>query len=172
MTNRFATALAALILILAAPAVVSAHAQLLDSTPAADSTVLTVPPEIVLKYDDPLIPTSSSFEVVNASGTSVLSGSVDTVDAHLMRAISVPLVAGAYEVRWTAATDDGHIERGTFSFTIAVATDPPGTLNPQPTATPSSSGDTGNGIVVPIVAALGILGLGAAWLVRRRKSAA
>lgn len=176
------------------PTAVLAHAQLLDSTPAADALVTELPPEIVLTFDDPLLP-SSSFDVVDVAGTTVVTGSVDQGDSHVMRAAAPVLADGVFEVRWTAATDDGHIERATFRFTIAVATPPPATFEPSvaPTDTPSaapsaasspgaslpsptpvpSAGDGGEAssidVIVSIAAALVVLAGGALWLIRRRK---
>ncbi len=176
------------------PAIVRAHAQLLESTPTADTVITTVPPEIVLTFDDLLLP-SSSFELVDSRGLTVLTGAVDTGDAHALRATLPVLADGVFEVRWTAATDDGHIERATFQFTIAVATPAPSTPKPSaaPTATPSaapsiapspasslpaataapSAGDGGetssSDVLVSIAAALVVVAGVAFGLMRRRK---
>lgn len=169
MRTRVAALPAILAMLLATPSIATAHAALTDSTPTADSTVLTTPPEVVLTFDDPLLPETSSFEVVDASGASILTGHVDGTDAHVMRAATGPLANGAYDVRWTAATDDGHIERGTFTFTVAAATEPPAT--PGPTAPPVSDSSSGSAVIVSIVAAVIVVGGGLAFLLRRRKPA-
>lgn len=169
MRTRVAGFAAILAMLLATPSIATAHAALTDSTPPADSTVLATPPEIVLTFDDPLLPDTSSFEVLDASGASLLTGHVDGADAHIMRATPGPLATGAYEVRWTAATDDGHIERGTFTFTVAGATEPPAT--PAPTAAPESGASSGGAVVVSIVAALVVIGGGLVAFLRRRKPA-
>ena len=170
MRIRLVALAAALALLIVFPAIVSAHAQLTASTPTADSTVDAFPPEIVLTFDDPLLAETSSFEVIDATGASVLTGSVDATDAHVMRATAGPLGAGAFEVRWTAATDDGHIERGTFGFTVTAGADP--TATPAPATPPTSDSQSGSAVIVPIVAAVVIVGGGLAFFLRRRKQAA
>ncbi|MEO8208479.1 MAG: copper resistance CopC family protein [Chloroflexota bacterium] len=119
-----------------APSGVSAHATLVTSTPAGGAVLESLPPAITLTFDDPLLP-SSSFEVRDDTGATVAGGSVSGTDDHSLQAPMPPLPNGTYEVRWTAATADGHIERGTFSFRVALATPDPAT--PQPTAPPSAS---------------------------------
>lgn len=192
MKVRRALALAILFGALA-PTVVAAHAQLLESTPAADAVVTEPVPAIVLTFDDPLLP-SSSFDVVDAAGTSVAMGSVDPADAHSMRVDAPGLANGDFEVRWTAATADGHIERGTYQFTVAMATPEPATPEatvgpvdapsaasshtPSPAASlPSATQEpvAGSGgeasssdVIVSIAAALVVLAGGAFWLMRRR----
>ncbi len=169
MRSRLVALAATFFLLSVAPSIVRAHAALLASTPTADSTVDAVPSEIVLTFDDPLLPETSSFEVIDSAGASVLSGSVDTADAHVMRATPGGLGTGAFEVRWTAATDDGHIERGTFRFTVAAGTEPPATAAPTTSPTPDSQ--SGSAVILPIVAAVVIVGGGLAFFLRRRKPA-
>ena len=45
---------------------------------------------------------------------------------------------GAYTIAWTAAAEDGHIERGKLGFTVLEPTAPPATPTPLPSATPSA----------------------------------
>ncbi|MEO5918941.1 MAG: LPXTG cell wall anchor domain-containing protein, partial [Candidatus Limnocylindrales bacterium] len=96
--------------------------------------------------------------------------------------------------RWTAATADGHIERGTYTFTVAIATPVPATEAPAasepastvptpeasspasaaPSAAPAgSAGDTGSiaDVLIPIVAGLALVGAGLVWFLRRRRAA-
>jgi len=51
------------------------------------------------------------------------------------------LAPGDYEMRWQAATDDGHIERDTWSFTVeaAAATPAPPSPSASASAEPSAS---------------------------------
>ena len=195
--RAIATALVVLALF---PGSVAAHAELLRSTPAADSVLTTLPPSIVLTYSEPLLPTSS-VEVVDGSATTVTSGSVDPADVQSLVAPMPSLSNGSFEVRWTAATADGHIERGTFTFTVAIATSPPATEAPAtpvpsaaasepasavptpeasspasaaPSAAPAgSAGDTGSiaDVLILIVAGLAIVGAGLVWFLRRRRAA-
>ncbi len=123
-------ALAAMLLILLLPAAAAAHASLVGSTPAADEVVTTLPPVISVTFDEALNDLSS-LEIVDGTGATVATGAVDAADPMSLRAVTPDLANGEYEVRWTAATDDGHVERGTFSFSVAIPTAPPATPAPS-----------------------------------------
>lgn len=181
-------AILALGLAAASPSVAAAHAQLVSSTPAADATLGSLPAAVVLVYDDPLR-NDSSFQVLGPGGLTVASGAPDPGSATSMTGPLPQLPDGTYEVRWTAiSSNDGFIERGSFSFTVALATGEPSAsvsaatpsapesaqASPGPT-TPTAGGDAGGGlssdILVPI-AAVGILvGIGLGWRLRRRGAA-
>jgi methionine-rich copper-binding protein CopC len=175
--------------------VVLAHAQLLSSTPAPDEVLATLPPAIVLTFDDELTAVSS-FLVVDASGSTVAQGAVDPANLKTMTAAMPVLPDGAYRVRWTAGTTDGHIERAEFGFRVALATLPAGTPaasggasqaateSPAATpaqasagATPAPSGATGGsdsgsgGDVVLAIVAAGILVAGGLVFFLRRRGA-
>ncbi len=190
--------LAALILVLLDVAGAAAHAELTASRPAADATVSgPLADPIVLTFSE-AVADGSKFEVAAPDGSTVGTGGVDPTDATKVSwTPTAPLAAGVYQVRWTSIADDGHVERGTFQFTVAVAATPSASVTPtdNPTASappspaapaapaatasaaPSPSGDTtdpagtsGN-VLVPIAAALVIIaGLGA-YLLRRRGAA-
>jgi hypothetical protein len=121
-------------LLLALPGSVLADAALIASTPADDATLATVPPEAILEFDHALTG-ASSFVVLDESGATVAQGGPDPSDAMMMRGLLPALAAGEYEVRWTAGSDDGHIVRGTFRFSVTAPTAPPPT--PAPTAPPT-----------------------------------
>jgi hypothetical protein len=111
-----------------------------------------------------------------------------------------PLLDGTYTVRSTATSTDGHTERVTWSFTVAVAASPSPTAEPTPTASaePSSASPTpaatpspsieatpspsatagpsdptsggGSDVLLPILAALAIVAVGAGFLLLRGRS--
>jgi LPXTG-motif cell wall-anchored protein len=85
-------------LLLAAPA--SAHARLLRTTPAADSTVYEPFAEIRLTFNQPVRQSATSVTVAGADGTSYGDGAARSVDADVVQAVrGVP----AGPVRETAA---------------------------------------------------------------------
>ncbi len=87
-------------------------------------------------YTEAMKPSGSSLVVKDASGATVAQGTVDPADATRMVATpATPLGSGKYAVAWTSVALDGHVERGTWTFTVAVAPTPSPT--PVPTATPS-----------------------------------
>ena len=182
--TRAALAAGATLLLL--PSLALGHAQLLSSTPAGGAVVTLLPPAIVLTYDDDLT-SVSSFEVVNAAGATVATGAVDPANPKSMTTPTPALANGTYEVRWTAGTSDGHIERGTFAFSVALATAAPvssaptgplasETLTTVPSLAPSATtgaadaGATGSGsdVLVAIVAAAVIVAGGLVVVLRRR----
>jgi methionine-rich copper-binding protein CopC len=99
---------------------VSAHAKLLNTSPA-DGAQLAEPPKAL---------TLSFAEAVKLASVTVTSGELVvpvTVDRTTKAASSVvvPLPAlapGRYQVRWSAvSTDDGHVSKGLLTFTVEAA---------------------------------------------------
>jgi methionine-rich copper-binding protein CopC len=106
---------ATLALTLAAPSF--GHAKLLSSAPASGAQVAEVPKAITLTFNE---------EAKLAALTLLHAGKETSVavdkSAPAAKSMVVPvtgLVPGTYDVHWTAiATDDGHVTKGHFSFTI------------------------------------------------------
>jgi methionine-rich copper-binding protein CopC len=102
---------------LALPLAAHGHAKLLRTTPAANAEV-SAPKTLTLAFN----------EAVRLGVLKLSSGGKDiplTLDrgAPAAAQVSVPLPAlgaGTYQVEWSALTvDDGHVVKGTFSFTVA-----------------------------------------------------
>jgi methionine-rich copper-binding protein CopC len=102
---------------MALPLAAFGHAKLLSTTPAANAQVST-PKTLTLSFNEP----------VRLAVLKLSSGGKDiplTLDRGAPGAaqVSVPLPAlgaGTYQVEWSALTvDDGHVVKGTFSFTVA-----------------------------------------------------
>jgi methionine-rich copper-binding protein CopC len=97
------------------------HARLVTSSPAGGAQVGESPRVVTLAYDE---------AVKLAKLTLTRDGKTITVavDSSAPGAKSVtvpmpPLAPGAYELHWTAlSTDDGHVTKGTFTFTVLGAT--------------------------------------------------
>ena len=188
----------ALALVLLLAATVAAHAQLVETTPADGGTVRGTPDEIAAVFDEPLEP-ESTLSLRDPQGQRLTVGRVDPDDPKRLVMDDVPeLAVGTYEMRWTAATADGHVERGTWTFTVAQATVTPAptptpsetagssdastaspsaapipsaTLALAPSATPAPAaptGATGSDVILPIIAALAIVLIGAGVLLSRR----
>jgi methionine-rich copper-binding protein CopC len=182
--------MAALLLLLALPGGVAAHAELVASTPGDGETLTTVPAEAVLTFSEAL-GASSTVAIVDSRGATVATGVPDPAHPTVIRTALPALRPGTYEVQWTTVADDGHIERGTFAFTIAEPTAPPATPTPAPTnppatepagaetpvatpiATPAPVPDGGSGtgaemdMLLPIVAVAVLVGVGLAVMLRR-----
>jgi methionine-rich copper-binding protein CopC len=186
--------LLALVLVLAAPGLVAAHAELISTDPEAGSAVEGTPERIVAVFSEELEPDPSSIQLRDPAGDTVATGAVDPDDPTRLVITDVPVLEpGEYQIRWTAVGDDGHLERGRYSFTVVAAltpepspsptpeptvTAPPATeapteaptASPEPSPTPDDS-DPAAGttdVLLPILAVLVILGVLAAALLRRR----
>ena len=185
--------------VLALPGLALAHAELKTASPADKSTA-TTPVEVVSGiFTEPMKADGSSLTVKDAAGATVAKGTIDPADDKRMIATPVsPLDSGAYTVAWTAVATDGHVERGKWTFTVAIAPTPaptpvptaaptvapstppssaptPAPVTPAPSIAPTPApsadgGTTGSAgdVLLPIIVALIVLGAGAAWLLTRR----
>jgi LPXTG-motif cell wall-anchored protein len=168
---------------------VLADAELLEATPAAGSVVMEVPDEVRLVFDEPLDAAKSSVEVRDPGGAKIAEGTVLTEDPDTIAANLPTLEPGAYEVRWTAGSTDGHLLRDTYTFTVEAAPSPTLTTTPEPTAsagTPASTAptlspspappepvpaaETGADVLIPIVAGLLLVGGFGLYFLRRRRA--
>ena len=125
-TNRFALIVAALAAF-ATPQLVSAHAKLVASTPAANATVAR-PAKIDLRFNEAVIGKTVSVQLAMTGMpgmanhapmpitgfTSKLGKDRKSLTLLLRR----PLAAGTYRVNWAAAGADTHRLTGTFNFTV------------------------------------------------------
>ena len=193
ITRISAVLMAALVAILLVPGLVSAHSELVSSTPASGATVpspYTGP--IVLTFSEHLA-TGSKADLVDATGATVASAAVDANAMTMTFTLTTPLAPGAYQVKWVSIADDGDVLRQPIvSFTVAAAAPTPSpsasaaptasaapsataapttaaTAAPTPAPSPDTT-DTGSGsdVIVPIIVALIVLGAGAAYLLTRR----
>jgi MYXO-CTERM domain-containing protein len=186
-----------------APAVVLGHAELETSDPADGASVEgPFAGPIVITFSEDL-EAESGADLRDGAGRVAATAGIDGTTISLTP--DAALAEGEYEVRWTAAADDGHIERGSFRFTVLAAATPEPTPSPTPTpettasptaeatvtatpeGTPSaipatsdgpvpsadpdgSATSSGTDVLLPIFAAVVLVGALAAFLLRRRDS--
>jgi methionine-rich copper-binding protein CopC len=167
---------------------VAAHAELVSSDPADGATVTGSPDEVVTVFDEPLLD-NSSMELIGPDGSRVATGDVDPADRTRMVIAVSDITPGEYEARWTAASADGHVERGTFGFTVVEPTPSPTasptprpsempsprpSAGPTPSPTPSGNGTPAGGaadVLFPLLGVvIAIVALGA-LLMRNRRTA-
>lgn len=99
-----------------------AHAELETTVPAANSVLDASPPAIVLDFDEAVDADLSKIELYDQSAQLVGTGDPKAGDDTTAVRSSLPAMAdGVYVVVWRAASDDGHIVDGVFSFTIGPA---------------------------------------------------
>ena len=101
--------------------VAEAHANLVRSEPAANSTLDASPDRITIWFTEPMEAAFSEIQVLNSSGARV-DGGDSTVDANDLTVMSVGLPSlpdGTYTVAWrNLSTIDGHSLRGSFIFSV------------------------------------------------------
>ena len=94
-----------------------AHAKLLDSSPPNQAQLAAAPQSLTLDFNEPA--QLAVLKLVRDGAEIPIS--IDK-KAAASRSFTLPLpalVPGAYSVQWTAvAADDGHITKGSFTFSI------------------------------------------------------
>ena len=124
-----------LTVVIAAP--VLAHADLVSSDPADKAVLATPPTTITLTFSETLDATKASFKLIGPGGT-VGTGKVGADPAGMVLG-GLALDPGSYEIQWTAASTDGHLLRGTLTFTVSQPTAAPATPPPAASAVPSGA---------------------------------
>jgi len=133
-----ATLLVAFLLLFAWPQPASAHDSLIDSDPAADSTIEKLPEDLTLTFSAGLIAGEGSTAVVieDADGNSITDGEPTVDGAMVIQPLVTDAAAGDYTVLWQVVSSDGHPTDGEFSFTLSASADSGDTTtSPEPEAT-------------------------------------
>ena len=100
---------------------VSAHANLLQSTPEANARLERAPAQIELLFSEPIEPSFSTIEVFDSLGNRVdnQDAQVDPADPTRMTASLRSLSDGVYTVSWrTLSAVDSHITAGAYPFAV------------------------------------------------------
>jgi copper transport protein len=121
-----ARALAVLVLAaLVAPAAAAAHARLLHTVPADGAVVARAPHRVLVAFDDTVHVSSGNAAVANTSRRSVLAGPARAHGRILTLPLRSGLPRGAYTVRWSIVSEDGHREQGVIAFAVGATTTHP-----------------------------------------------
>jgi methionine-rich copper-binding protein CopC len=97
-----------------------AHAKLQSSDPQAGSTLEHAPKQVRLKFNEALEPAFSKIALTGPQDNAISVGAtgVDAADPTAMSASLPPLAAGAYRIRWSAMSHDGHKVKGEVAFKV------------------------------------------------------
>ncbi len=111
-----------LIGLLVLPAVASAHALLISSSPWPGAGLGAAPTAITATFSEPLNRPLSALTLSTSAGQAVpATVSGDGPTRLVLRPVH-RLTRGVYEVRWrTVSADDGHTAQGTYSFGVRAA---------------------------------------------------
>lgn len=93
-----------------------AHAQLVQSDPAPDARLSSVPAMVTLLFTEPVTPAGPGIRVYAPSGRQV-AGAASVRRAALLAPISSS-ETGTYIVSWQIFAADTHPSRGAFSFSV------------------------------------------------------
>jgi methionine-rich copper-binding protein CopC len=191
--RAFGTAAAALLLVVGVAGPAFGHAEL-DTADPADKAVLQTPPTtITMTFTEDLDPSKSSFKLLAPDGSTVGTGGATAI--RTMSLDNLELAPGAYQIKWTSASaDDGDIERGELTFTVAqpaasasvsptqndVASPSPSASSPAaatpaatpaPSAAPSAPASSTSDVLLPIIVGLILVGVVGAFVLRRSRGA-
>jgi copper transport protein len=121
---RLAIVLAALVAALALPGAALAHATLLQTTPVNGAVLAKAPTAVIVVFDDSVRVAGGNAAVDNESQRSVLAGKA-TVRGRDLTIPLKPLADGAYSVRWSIVSEDGHREEGVLAFAVGAGSAAP-----------------------------------------------
>ncbi len=108
--------------VLALPAVASAHATLQKTTPGFRERLSSSPGLVVLRFDQYVKAVPGSVQLYSSHGS---IGAVKSWNDGRYLKASVPRLArGAYTVRWHALSGDGHVVSGVFTFGVRAPAPP------------------------------------------------
>ncbi|MGD9904861.1 MAG: copper resistance protein CopC [Vicinamibacterales bacterium] len=100
-----------------ASTVVLAHMKASKFEPAADSTVTTTS-RVQVWFTQAPDPAVSKIELAGPNGAVTLGAVQVTAEKSIMAVVEGSLGNGRYTASWQAAGDDGHVQKGTYSFTV------------------------------------------------------
>lgn len=112
--------------LLASLPLAAAHSDLVAGEPADGARLDAAPAWVALHFSGPIDPAASSAAVRDALGARVDRDDLRTEgtasDPVLNLTLQAGLGDGAYAVRWSILSDDGHPNSGTLRFTVGNAT--------------------------------------------------
>ncbi|MDP9262629.1 MAG: copper resistance protein CopC/CopD [Actinomycetota bacterium] len=110
---------------LAVPSAAWGHATLVRTDPA-NGSVLAQPPVAVQVIFDDRVQVGPGVEAIRNGGGSVLAGRPRVEGGRtLVVPVRRELADGAYSVRWSIISDDGHLESGVLAFAVGAGQLPP-----------------------------------------------
>ena len=98
-----------------------AHALLLDTQPSDGASLAVAPPEIVLRFNEPVAPVA--LRLLDASGADLVKAAA-RAENNEIRLVVPPLPAGGYLASWRVVSADSHPIGGGFVFTVGTAAAP------------------------------------------------
>lgn len=120
MARRFAWFAAALAFAVGGLTVVlSAHLAVSKTLPADKATVTESPAQVQVWFTQQPSPRVSLLQMKGPAGDVELGETtINRDDRSIAASVPTTLAPGRYEVSWRTAGDDGHVMRGTYTFSL------------------------------------------------------
>ena len=120
--NRGAVATSVVVLLLVVGVLtLMAHMRVQKTMPEDGAVLSGAPSRIQVWYTQSPDPAISQLLLEGADGAVALDETAIGDDKSLMATLPTALAGGVYTVKWRTAGDDGHTQRGDFSFTVRAA---------------------------------------------------
>jgi len=117
MTNRM-TSWIVMVLAVLATTTVLAHMKLAKSMPAAGAVVAGKPAKVQIWFTQAPDRAVSKLSVTGAAGEIALGALTVGGDKSMSAAVDGATPDGTYTVAWQAAGDDGHVQKGEYTFSV------------------------------------------------------
>jgi copper transport protein len=144
--------------------VVTAHAELLEITPADGAIVATAPAEVVLRWSEPVSLTGGSARVLD-DAAGVVSGEPVIDGTTLSIPLPAGLAAGTYTVAWDVISEDSHPISGATVFHVGA----PSTTGPVDVAGVGGAGwgvRAGAAVLTTLAYGGALVAVGAWWFLQ------
>jgi copper transport protein len=128
-----------LVLVVSTAGPAAAHAVLLRTDPAPQTTVKTPPAAVRLDFSEAVEAAFGAVRVFDVDGKRVDKGKIQMAQGRREVVVPASLPGGTYTVTWRVVSADGHPVHGGFQFYVGA----PSTISPV-----AVKGDTGAGRVV------------------------
>jgi copper transport protein len=119
---------AAVIVLLATPAVASAHAYLTHTSPLPNAVLAVSPRTVQLTFDEAVEPRFAIISVTDADGHQLTTAPVNRSPSNpdtLFVPLKPHLPRGWYLIYWRAISVDGHPVQGAYTFAVGPEPGPP-----------------------------------------------
>jgi methionine-rich copper-binding protein CopC len=105
-------------LLVTTTATVVAHMKASKTEPAANATLTASPSRVQIWFTQAPDAKVSKLDLAGPTGAVKLAGFRVTSEKSMVAQVEGDLAEGRYTLRWQSAGNDGHIQKGEFSFTV------------------------------------------------------
>jgi methionine-rich copper-binding protein CopC len=135
---------------LATPAVASAHARLVSSEPAADSSLAAAPTEVTATFNEELEPAFAAMTVVGPDQGQWAAGPPEVSDTEMSMPVKPLGLAGTYTVNFRVTSADGHVVEGSWAFELTTPAAPSQAEGPVVTTSAAAAPATTSAVAAPV----------------------